>query len=125
MILVMKNTSYIILAWELYQKNVSINGIANHCDKHRATISKWINSIKKDGLRNYLTSYEVSKKKQRPGRQVSSSIKKKIWGIKQSNPKISGYKIQKILKRKYNISLSASKIYVILNENYCVLPRKN
>jgi len=116
MILVMKNSNNIILAWELYQKNVSINYIARHCNKHRATISVWINSIKRVGLSNYLNSYESSKKKPRPNRQISHSTKEKIWKIKENNPQISGYKIKELLKRKDNLDLSISKIYAILKE---------
>ncbi|MFH1899667.1 MAG: hypothetical protein ABIJ83_00125 [Patescibacteria group bacterium] len=114
----MKNTNCIILAWELYQRNVLINDIANHCGKHRATVSNWINSIKKDGLKNYLNSYETAKKKNRPSRQISFNTKKKIWEIKRINSKVSGYQIQKLLKKKHNISLSISKVYAIIKEKH-------
>lgn len=103
----------VILAWELHQRKVMINNIANHCDKHRSTISRWISGVNKIGLKEYLDLYRVAKENKRPGRQINSRTKDLIISIYNKNP-ISGYKLQKILKKKYNIKVSVSKIYLIM-----------
>lgn len=109
----MSDIKNILLAWELHQRKVMINDIANHCDKHRSTISRWINGINEIGLREYLYIYRIAKEKKRPGRQINSRVKNLIRSIYLEDP-ISGYKLQKILKKKYNIKVSVSKIYLIM-----------
>lgn len=112
----MIDSKNLLLAWELFQRGVSIDNIALHCKKHRATISHWINNIQKFGLDEFIYQYQTVKKKERIARQVPKNVREKVVMIKKNNPSLSGYSIQKELKMKHNILLSSSKIYEILRK---------
>lgn len=112
----MVDSKNILLAWELFQQGVSIENIALHCKKHRATISHWIRKIQYYGLDEFIIQYQTVKKKERIGRQVPMTVRKKVVMMKKENPSLSGYSIQKKLKLRHSIHLSSSKIYEILRK---------
>lgn len=106
----------VLSAWELYQKGVLISNIANHCNKHRSTISRWLSGIKKEGLNDYVNLYNTAKNVERPNKQINQYTKELIYHIKKNNPSISGYKIRILLKKHYRIHISTSKVYQILKK---------
>lgn len=112
----MNDFTHIVQAWELYQRGVSINNIAYHCHIHRSTLSRWINSIKEIGLSNYVNIYSNAKKGIRPSRQINPRTKQLIWELQKADQNKSGYQIQKTLNLQYHISISISKVYLIMKE---------
>ena len=48
----MQSITLIELAWELHNAQVRAEDIAIRVGKHRSTVYRWINSIKKNGLKN-------------------------------------------------------------------------
>lgn len=112
----MKNLQHIILAWELYQKQVKLTDIAKHCQKHRATVSLWIMRIKQIGLDEYLIEYRNAKKGQRLSRQVPKQLEQSIKQARLDDPGLSGYRIHRLLVES-GASISISKVYEILRSS--------
>jgi len=109
----MSDKKYIILAWELHQKGVSIQNIASHCRRHRSTISHWISRIELIGLNEYIQEYLSAKKGPRVSRQLQPEVRREIIHLRKMNNTFSGYRIHKeLLKRGMTVSIS--KIYEIL-----------
>jgi transposase len=115
---IMKNTTRIITAWELYQQDMSKIHIARYLGRHRETIHLWIKEIEEIGLKEYLEKYENAKKGERKGRQIKPTIKKRIWEIRKEENDCCGQKIQYYLKKETGIKVSVPKIYEILKEKF-------
>lgn len=116
----MENTTKIITAWELYQKNIPKTHIANYLDKHRETIGIWIKNIEKLGLQKFLENYENSKKGARKSRQIDPKWKMKVWEIRERESECCGQKIQYYLQKETGFKISVPKIYEILKEKYVI-----
>jgi transposase len=114
----MKNTTKIITAWELHEQKIPNTHIAKHLKIHRETVGIWINTIKKEGLDQYIDSYIKAKRKPRKKRQLDPSIKKKIWEIRERENHCCGEKIQYFLKKETGIKVAVSTIYVVLHQRY-------
>lgn len=112
----MNNLQPIILAWELYQRQVKLTDIAKHCQKHRATVSLWLKRIKQIGLDEYLIEYRNAKKGQRLSRQVPKLLEERIRRAKLDDPGLSGYRIHHLLVES-GATISISKVYEILRSS--------
>lgn len=111
----MSDVKYIILAWELHQKGVLIQNIANHCERHRSTVSHWLSRIESVGLNAYIQKYLSAKKGPHISRQLQPKVKREIIFLRNKKHNLSGYSIHKELQKK-GISVSVSKIYEILRD---------
>jgi transposase len=103
---IMKNTTRIIIAWELYQQDMPKIHIAKHLERHRETVHLWIKGIEELGLARYLKEYENAKKGERKARQIDPVIKRRIWEIREEENNCCGQKIQYYLKKETGINVS-------------------
>lgn len=117
---VLKNTSKIILAWELFEAGVPRTHIAERLELNRDTIRLWINGIKTHGLLAFLDNYAQAKKGERPKRQVDPILKRWVWEIREREVDCCGQKIQYFLDLEYNTKISVPKIYEVLKEKYVI-----
>lgn len=116
----MKNTTRIILAWELHEQGISNIKIASHIGRHRETVGIWIKRISQVGLEKFLEEYQSAKKGERKKRKVHGQVKRWIWEIREREHNCCGQKIQYFLKKEKGIELSVPKIYQVLNEKFVI-----
>ena len=116
----MKQTTKIILAWELSEQQVPKSHIAKRLEVHRDTIYEWLGGIQNhpQGLTGFLKEYESAKKGSRAKRKVDGLLKARIYRLREENRQCCGQKIQEYLFDDYGIYLSVPSIYVILAERY-------
>lgn len=115
-----KQTTKIVLAWELFEEEIAKNHIAKQLGIHRETVGIWIGGIAKIGLKEFLDSYARAKKGERKQRQVDPILKRRIWSIRRREKDCCGQKIQYFLEKEYGVRPSVSKIYEILAEKYVI-----
>lgn len=118
--MVMKQTTKIILAWELFEQDVPKGHIAEKLNIHRETVREWIRGIENNpkGLLGFLERYESAKKGEREKRKVDGLLKARIYRLREENNDCCGQKIQYYLNRDYGVELGIRKIYEILGEKY-------
>lgn len=116
----MKQTTKMVMAWELYQQRMPKSKIATHIGVHRETVGLWIQGIEGNGLglEGYIECYLKAKKGERAKRKIDPLLKRKIWTIREREMDCCGEKIQYFLKREHGIELAVSTIYEILSEKY-------
>lgn len=115
-----KQLTKIVLAWELFEKNVPKSHIAKQLGVHRETIHLWIVGIlnNPEGLSGFLKAYEMAKKGERMKRKTDGLLKTRIYRLREENRRCCGIKIKKYLKDEYDITLGITTIYKILGEKY-------
>lgn len=115
-----KQTTKIILAWELYEHNVPKAHIAKQLEINRDTIYEWLNRIGNHpkGLCGFLEDYENAKKGQRAKRKIDGLLKTRIYRLREENRQCCGQKIQEYLFDEFGTYLSVPSIYGILAEKY-------
>lgn len=115
-----KQTTKIILAWELFEQYVPKGHIAEKLGVHRETVREWITGIAShpDGLRGFLEQYDNAKKGERAKRKIDGLLKKRIYRLREENNDCCGQKIQYYLNRDYGVKLGIRAIYAILAEKY-------
>ncbi len=114
-----KQTSKIVLAWDLLQQGVPKGRIAGHVNVHRRTIIRWHQSINEVGnIEEFLDQYLIAKKGEREKRKIDPLLKRRIWEIREENKDCCGQKIQYYLKEDYKIEVSVTTIYKVLKEKY-------
>jgi len=114
-----KQTTKIVLAWELFEQGLPKSHIAKQVGVHRETIGIWITGIAQIGLQEYLDTYIAAKKGERRSRQIDPILKRWVWKIREEEKECCGQKIQYFLEKDYGIKPPAlSKIYEILSEKY-------
>lgn len=117
-----KQTTKIVLAWELFEQDMPKSHIAKQLGVNRETIHLWISNIQRNerGLVGFLDSYERAKKGVRPKRQVDAILKRRIWAIREREKDCCGLKIQYFLEKEHGVKPAVSKIYEILEEKYTI-----
>ncbi len=113
----MKTIAQIEITKHLYQEKVKPDVIAVRLGVHRATVYRWIKSIKKRGYKRTIHHYKNCKKGRRRKR-ILVETKKKIYAVREKYNDCCGEKIKYYLKRDYDIKVSRATIYRILNEKY-------
>lgn len=114
-----RQTSKIVLAWDLLQQGVPKGRIANHIDVHRRTIIRWHQGIKEYGnIESFLDQYLSAKKGLRVKRKIDPILKRRIWRIRDENKNCCGQKIQYFLQKDYSTKVSVTTIYKVLAEKY-------
>lgn len=114
-----RQTSKIVLAWDLLQQGIPKGRIANHIDVHRRTIIRWHQGIKKHvNIEGFLDQHLSAKKGLRAKRKIDPILKRRIWRLREENKQCCGQKVQYFLKKDYNIEVSVTTIYKVLAEKY-------
>lgn len=115
-----RQTTKIILVWELFEQNVPKSHVAKQVGVHRETVGEWIKSIAQheEGLLGFLEDYDKAKKGERTKRKVDGLLKARIYGLREEHNDCCGQKIQHYLKEDYGISLGIKAIYKVLGEKY-------
>lgn len=114
----MKQTTKIVLAWELFEQGLPKSHIAKQVGVHRETVGVWITGIAQTGLKQFLETFENAKKGERKARQIDSILKRWVWKIREEERECCGQKIQYFLEKDYGVKPAVSKIYEILSEKY-------
>lgn len=116
----MKQTTKIILVWELFEQRVPKAHIAKQVGVHRETVGEWIKGIMRHdhGLMGFLEDYEKAKKGERAKRKIDGLLKTRTYRLREKNRQCCGQKIQEYLFDEYGIYLSVPTIYTILAEKY-------
>jgi len=114
----MQSISLIELVWELHRSNVKTDEIALRVGKHRATVYRWLSSIKLYGIMAFLKRYKNAKKGRRQKRKTDPLIKAKIFAIREKYHHCCGEKIQYWMMKEYSVKMGISTIYRILGEKY-------
>ncbi len=112
------NITKIKIMWSLYQNGISPEDIPKQLEMHRATIYRWIKGIKIKGINKFIRDYKNAKKGRRRTNKTPEYIKEYVYQIRKEKKYCCGEKIKYFLKKKYQIILSVSTIYRILNEKY-------
>lgn len=115
-----KQTTKIILAWELFEQKVPKAHIAKKLEVNRDTIYEWLDRIENHpkGLPGFLEEYELAKKGERSKRKIDGLLKTRIYRLREENRQCCGQKIQEYLFDEYDTYLSVPSIYTILAEKY-------
>lgn len=108
----------IVIAWELFERNVPKAHIASKLDLTRETIHIWVRNIQEVGLIQFLEDYMAAKKGERAKRKIDGLLKKRIYRLREENRNCCGQKIKEFLSDEYGIGLSVTTIYKILGEKY-------
>lgn len=116
----MRQSTKIILAWELYEQAVPQTHIAKQLGINRDTVRVWVSSVKTCGLTAFLETHAAAKKGPRLKRQVDPLLKRRIWEIREREFDCCGQKIAYFLKKDYGMSCSVPKIYEVLKEKYVI-----
>lgn len=116
----MKQTTKIILAWELFEEGLPKMHIAERLQVNRDTVRLWVQGIAEIGLVEFLDAYTNAKKVPRPKRQVDALLKRKVWMLRDREKECCGQKIQYFLDLEYGMKVSVPKIYEILAEKYVI-----
>lgn len=106
----------IISIWKLHKLGMSKAKLAERFNLSRETVGIWINSIEEVGLSKFIKEYSVAKKVPRPARQVKTSTINLIKELRSKNRLINAKQIRELLTAKFDISISLSKVYEILED---------
>jgi len=114
-----RQTSKIVLAWDLLLQDVPKGRVSKHVGVHRRTVIRWHQGIlKTGGLESFLDTYLSSKKGERTKRKIDGLLKKRVWRLREENRSCCGQKIQYFLEKDYGVKLGVTTIYKILAEKY-------
>jgi transposase len=112
----MKNVSIWELAFELFRSGVKPKNIAKRLGVGRATIYRWLKSIRYRGVRRFVREKKEAKRK-RKRRCLDTRVVLKIKKIRQDTG-WCGEKIVWELKRKHGIKVSQASVYRVLNRYF-------
>lgn len=110
----MNSISCYEVAYKMQQQNIPIETIATILEKSRATIYRWLQGIRRSGIRSFLKRKKTCKVR-RPKAKTPEYIAQLIVDIRQEKG-YCGAKIQKELRVKHGIKKSLATIYRILHE---------
>ncbi len=114
-----KQTSKIVLAWDLLQEGVPKGRIADHISVSRRTVIRWHQGINECGnIEDFLDQHLCSKKGSRTKRKIDPVLKRRIWTIREGNMDCCGQKIQYFLEKDHDTRVSVTTIYKVLSEKY-------
>lgn len=104
------------VAWNMYQAGSTMEQITRVVSKHRATVYRWLKSIKRNGIRAFLNKKETSKAR-RPRARTPEHVIQKIVDIR-NRFGWCGQKIRKELRELHGISVGLSTIYRWLHRRF-------
>lgn len=104
------------VAYRMGQQNINIEQIAATVDRSRATIYRWLRSIRRIGIKLFLKR-KNDERHRRPKGKTPEYIAQKIVDIRNEYG-YCGFKIRKELKEVHGIRLSLATIYRILHERF-------
>ena len=115
-----KQTSKIVIAWDMYRSGTNVSRIAEYLSISRDTVHRWIREIAKHSgsVEQYLDDYLNAKKGPRTKRVIDPIVKRRIWEIREGNHDCCGQKIQYYLKQSYGMHVGVTTIYKVLAEKY-------
>lgn len=105
------------VAYRMWKANQSKDLIALSVGVHRATVYRWIKRFKHLGLTRTCRYYEGLRKKNR-GVKGQTSLKLKIYELREKYSACCGQKIQHYLKKFFCIDVSLTTIYRYLRKKY-------
>jgi transposase InsO family protein len=112
-----ESVTAIKICWQLIQNGVSPECIPEQVGRHRATVYRWINGIKRLGIHEFIRRYRAAKKGRRHTK-THAATKARIYAIRESKRHCCGEKIQYFLNKEYGEVVSVSTIYRVLGEKY-------
>lgn len=112
------NITKIRLCHTLNKNKVSPEKIYKQLGIHRATMYRWLKQIKIKGINKFIKDYKKAKKGRKQPRKTDPLIKSRIYKIREEKKNCCGEKIQYFIKKDYDIEISVSTIYRILNKKY-------
>lgn len=116
---IVKQTTKIVLAYELVEQGMIKTHITKQLGIGRATLYRCLRGIEQAGsLQDFLDQYLVAKKGSRKKRKINPLIKLWIWQLREEHNGCCGQKIQYYLKKEKGIHLAVPTIYRILAEKY-------
>lgn len=104
------------VAWNMHSAGSTINQICQVVGKHRATIYRWLASIRRSGIRKFVANKRTAKHR-RPAARTPEHIIQRIVDIR-NREGWCGAKIQKELKEIHGIKLALSTIYRWLHRRF-------
>lgn len=112
----MRSVTHFELVWELYQAGMKAEDIGKRVNRDRATVYRWVQSIKILGIREFVRRKKECKRR-RQKRKVTGCIPARIKAIRKEHG-WCGQKIQKELKEKDGVKISVPTIYRILRLDF-------
>jgi len=106
------------LCHSLIKNGVSPEKIPDQLGIHRATVYRWIQGIKLKGINKFIRDYKNAKKGRKQPRKTATLVKVRVYKIRDEYKQCCGEKIQYLLNRDYQTSVSISTIYRILRKKY-------
>ena len=110
----MNSISCYEVAYKMQQQNIPVEVIAATLEKSRATIYRWLEHIRRGGIKRFVQKKKTCKSR-RPKAKTPEYIAQLIVDIRQERG-YCGAKIQKELEVKHGIKKSLATIYRILHE---------
>lgn len=104
------------VAWNMHQAGSTIQQITQVVSRHRATIYRWLDKIRRLGIRKFLQRQSVAKYR-RPKAQTPEYVIQQIVDIR-NDYGWCGQKIRKELKENHGIVLGLSTIYRWLHKRF-------
>lgn len=112
-----ESVTAIHVCWQLFKSGISPEEIPGKIGRHRATVYRWIDGVKRLGIKEFIRRYRKAKKGHRH-RKTDPIIKSRVFAIREAKRNCCGEKIRYFLRREYGDDLSVSTIYRILGEKY-------
>jgi transposase InsO family protein len=100
------------VAWNMYRAKSSMEQITATVGRHRATIYRWLERIKRLGIKEFLRRKLTAKRRRQP-RKLATTVRHLIRDIRRKYG-WCGQKIQKELRVRHGVHLSLMTIYRIL-----------
>ncbi len=104
------------VAYRMEQQNINVEQIAATVSRSRATVYRWLQSIRRIGIKLFL-GRKRDKKHRRPKSRTPEYIAQKIVDIRNAHG-YCGFKIKKELEELHGVKLSLATIYRILHERF-------
>ena len=101
-------------AWRMYQRSVRVDDIAAEVGRHRATIYRWFQDIKRIGIREFVRRKRQCKHR-RPRARTPEYVIQKIVDLRIETG-WCGQKIRKELRQEHGIRLGLATIYRWLHD---------
>lgn len=104
------------VAWNMHRAGSTISQICQVIQRHRATVYRWLNKIKRAGIRQFLKDKQTCKQRRPKARTPETTIQK-IVDIRNEFG-WCGQKIRKELLANHDIKLGLSTIYRWLHRRF-------
>ena len=113
----MDKRTQIEVCWSLHKNGISAEQIWKQLAVDRATVYRWLEAIRKKGIRIFLKEYQDAKKV-RHRRTINAVLKKRIYALREEHHQCCAQKLQYLLLTNYQQEVSISTIYRVLHERY-------